>query len=111
MSNNISATQASQAADEIIRLAGVIKNYAAKLNGEQPATDPSPAINSAMKRDEQFREAGDEAVIKAAFAEIAKIATESGESVVPDDVIVKAEPIGGTSTIEPPIADGDTNPA
>lgn len=111
MSNSISATQATQAADEIIRLANIAKTYAGKLNDEQPATDQSPAINAAMKQEEQLRESGDETVIVAAFQEIAKIATASSEGIVPDDEIVKMEPIGGTSTTEPPITDGDTNPA
>jgi hypothetical protein len=97
--NCISATQAAQAADEIIRLANIAKTYAAKLNDEQPATDQSPAINAAMKQEEQLRESGDEAIIVAAFQEIAKIATASAEGIVPDDEIVKMEPIGEATKI------------
>lgn len=97
--NCISATQAAQAANEIIRLANIAKTYAAKLNDEQPATDQSPAINAAMKQEEQLRESGDETVIIAAFQEIAKIATASAEGIVPDDEIMKMEPIGGATEI------------
>ncbi len=93
MSNCISASQAIQAADEIIRIAGLVKVYSAKLNDEQLVTDESPAINAAMKQEKHLREAADETVIVAAFREIAQIATASGEGVVPDSEIVKMEPV------------------
>ncbi len=93
MSNCISASQAIQAADEIIRIAQLVKIYSAKLNGEVLVTDESPAINAAMKQEKHLRESADETVIVAAFREIAQIAVASGEGVVPDSEIVKMEPI------------------
>lgn len=104
---SISATQASQIAAEIERLCIVAKNYCAKLNGEESATDADSTIQAALRQDEVLREQGDAGVIVAAFKRIADLAAGIVPGVVADEAIKKAEPLPEV----PPMPPAEPQPA